>query len=44
MAHTILLVDDSATMRAVIKRTLLMTELPIGEILEAVEKVIGKLE
>ena len=35
MVYDILIVDDSATMRKVIIRTLKMAELPLGEILEA---------
>jgi len=35
MAFTILVVDDSETMRAVIKKTVLMSGVPIGEFCEA---------
>ncbi len=35
MAFTILIVDDSATMRSMIKRTVLMTDMITGEFLEA---------
>jgi two-component system, chemotaxis family, chemotaxis protein CheY len=35
MALKILIVDDSGVMRAMIKKTLLMTEIPIDEIFEA---------
>ncbi|MBN1764664.1 MAG: response regulator [Sedimentisphaerales bacterium] len=35
MSYNILIVDDSATMRTVIKRTVNMSELPIGEYFEA---------
>ena len=35
MARNVLIVDDSATMRLMIRRTLLMTELDIGEMFEA---------
>jgi two-component system, chemotaxis family, chemotaxis protein CheY len=35
MALNILIVDDSAVMRAMIKKTLKMTEIPLGDIYEA---------
>jgi len=35
MAFTILIVDDSATMRSVIKRTVKMADMPVGIFLEA---------
>lgn len=35
MAFNLLIVDDSRTTRGIIKKTLSMTELPIGEIYEA---------
>jgi len=35
MAFTILIVDDSATMRSVIKRAVKMADMPVGEFLEA---------
>jgi two-component system chemotaxis response regulator CheY len=35
MAYTILIVDDSDTIRAVVQRTLKMTKLPIDRIIEA---------
>jgi two-component system, chemotaxis family, chemotaxis protein CheY len=35
MAYTILVVDDSCTIRAVLDRTLKMTGLPIDEVIEA---------
>ncbi len=35
MAFTILIVDDSATMRSVIKRTVKMANMPLGAFLEA---------
>jgi len=35
MAFTILIVDDSATMRSVIKRTVQMAEMPVSTLLEA---------
>jgi two-component system, chemotaxis family, chemotaxis protein CheY len=35
MAYNILIVDDSATTRALIKRTIRMTDLPIDQLLDA---------
>ena len=35
MNYTVLIVDDSATMRKMIKRTVMMADLPLGEVLEA---------
>jgi two-component system, chemotaxis family, chemotaxis protein CheY len=35
MSFNILITDDSATTRAIIKRTLQMTEVPVGTLLEA---------
>jgi len=35
MTSRILIVDDSAVVRAVLKKTILMTEVPVGEILQA---------
>lgn len=35
MAINVLIVDDSATMRGFIKRTLLATQLPLGDVWEA---------
>ena len=36
MAYTIMVVDDSDTIRAVLERTLIMTRLPVDEIIQAV--------
>lgn len=36
MAYTIMVVDDSETIRAVLQRTLAMTKLPIEQIIEAI--------
>ncbi len=36
MAYTILVVDDSETIRAVLQRTLAMTRLPIESVIEAI--------
>jgi len=35
MSYNILIVDDSATTRAMIKRTIRMTDLPIGQLYES---------
>lgn len=35
LGHNILIVDDSATTRAVIKRTLKMADIPLNQVLEA---------
>ncbi len=35
MAYNLIIVDDSATMRGMIRKVLKMTQLPLGEILEA---------
>ena len=35
MSHTILIVDDSATTRAMIKRTIRMAEIPVAQLHEA---------
>jgi two-component system, chemotaxis family, chemotaxis protein CheY len=35
MAYNILIVDDSATMRTIVKRTLQMAQVPTAEVLEA---------
>jgi len=35
MGHNVLIVDDSSTMRSIIKRTLRMADLPLDELLDA---------
>jgi two-component system chemotaxis response regulator CheY len=46
MAYTILIVDDSDTIRAVLKRTLDMTKLPIDAVIQATngKDALGKLK
>lgn len=46
MAYTILIVDDSETIRGVLKRTIQMTKLPIHEVIAAAngEEALDKLD